>query len=421
MPIHEPSVHSPSESVHADLPGFVQKRIERHTIGRVQQRWAGQHLLRGIQPSPGALHLSSNDYLSLTSEHHLIEAQAQAVLQARHQLLMSAVFLHGDTPTARLEQRLARFMGARNAILCQSGWAANVGLLQAIASEDHPVYLDMNAHMSLWQGAQAARARPIPFIHNDAEHAERQIKKNGQGVIVVDAVYSTNGSLCPLKDFAALAKRRDCVLLVDESHSLGTHGPEGAGLVAQEHLSGKVHFQTASLAKAFAGRAGLITCPDSFKDYFATESYLAIFSSSLRDNELSWFERAADFLQHADERRDRLRAVSRLVRTALVQLGYDVSAGTEQIIALQPGRELLTLRLRDALQARGIFGSVFCAPATALNRSLMRFSMNSELTGKDVERLVGACAEIRDEVRLKDWKCASSAGRRSPMTDLESD
>lgn len=422
MPIsHEPSDHLPGRCAYAQLPGFVHKRIESHTIGRVQQRWAGQHLLRGTPPSSDALHLSSNDYLNLTSELHLIEAQAHAVLMARHQLLMSAVFLHGDTPTARLEQRLARFMRAPDAILCQSGWAANVGLLQAIASEDHPVYLDMNAHMSLWQGAQAARARSIPFIHNDAGHAERQIKKNGQGVIAVDAVYSTNGSLCPLKDFVALAERRDCVLLVDESHSLGTHGPEGAGLVAREHLSGKVHFQTASLAKAFAGRAGVITCPDLFKDYFAMESYPAIFSSSLLEHELSWFERAADYLQIADVRRDRLHAVSRQVRTALAQLGYDVSAGTEQIIALQPGRELLTLRLRDALQARGIFGSVFCAPATALNRSLMRFSMNSGLSEKDVERLVDACAEIRDEVRLKDWKSVSLVASRSPMTDLESD
>jgi CAI-1 autoinducer synthase len=396
-----------AQSDHARLPGFVQSQIETHSVGRVQQRWAGQHLLHGAAPGPDALHLSSNDYLCLATEYPLVEAQARAILQTRHQLLMSAIFLHGDTPMARLEQRLARFMGAQDSILCQSGWAANAGLLQAIANKDIPVYLDIHAHMSLWQGAHAAGARPIAFAHNNAAHAQRQIKKHGPGVIAVDAVYSTNGSMCPLPDFADVAQHHQCALVVDESHSLGTHGPQGAGLVAQHRLADKVHFQTASLAKAFAGRAGLITCPSSFKDYFAMASYPAIFSSSLLDHELTWFEQAADFLQHADERRSRLHSISNQVRTALTELGYDVSAGTEQIIALEPGFELLTLRLRDALQARGIFGSVFCAPATGLNRSLMRFSLNSGLTDDDVDRLIRACADIRDEARLKLWRCST--------------
>lgn len=390
----------------AALPDFVRSRIETHSVGRVQQRWAGQHLLHGATPGPDALHLSSNDYLCLAAEYPLIEAQARAMLQTRHQLLMSAIFLHGDTPMARLEQRLARFIGAQDSILCQSGWAANTGLLQAIANKDIPVYLDIHAHMSLWQGAHAAGARSIAFAHNDASHAQRQIKKHGRGVIAVDAVYSTNGSLCPLADFAEVAQRHDCALLVDESHSLGTHGPQGAGLVAEHGLCDKVHFQTASLAKALAGRAGLITCPTRFKDYFAMESYPAIFSSSLLDHELTWFEHAVDFLWHADERRTRLHSITHRVRSALTQLGYDVSAGTEQIIALEPGFELLTLRLRDALQARGIFGSVFCAPATGLNRSLVRLSLNSELTDEDVDRLIKACADIRNEVRLNLWRRA---------------
>jgi CAI-1 autoinducer synthase len=134
-----PHLRRPQKIVNAPLPDFVQSRIESHTIGRVQQRWAGQHLLRGASPGADALHLSSNDYLCLANERQMIEAQARAILQARHQLLMSAVFLQGDTPIARLEQRLAQFIGAQDSILCQSGWAANVGLMQAIAGPHTPV------------------------------------------------------------------------------------------------------------------------------------------------------------------------------------------------------------------------------------------------------------------------------------------
>jgi CAI-1 autoinducer synthase len=417
MPALQPSHarHSPV-ATHAPFPDFIQSRVDDHFLGRVKQRWSGEHLLHGLNPGPDALHLSSNDYLCLMSERSLIEAQARAMLQSNHQLLMSAVFLYGDTPTARVEKRLARFMGAQDSILCQSGWAANVGLLQAIAKPHVPVYLDIHAHMSLWQGAHAAEARTIAFQHNNAQHAEQQIRKHGRGVIAVDAVYSTNGSLCPLADFADIAHRYDCALVVDESHSLGTHGPEGAGLVAQQQLLSKVHFRTASLAKAFAGRAGLITCPSVFKDCFAMESYPAIFSSSLLDHELAWFDRAADFLQQSDERRARLRAITRRVRNALSELGYDVSTGTEQIIALEPGLEKLTLQLRDALQTRGIFGSAFCAPATGLNRSLIRFSLNSGLSEEDIVRLIGVCGDIRDSVGLTQWRGRRTAKHTAKLT-----
>jgi CAI-1 autoinducer synthase len=103
-----------------------------------------------------------------------------------------------------------------------------------------------------------------------------------------------------------------------------------------------------------------------------------------------------------------LRTITHRLRGKLSELGYDVSGGTEHIIALEPGLEPLTLKLRDALQARGIFGSVFCKPATSLNRSLVRFSMHSELREEDIERLVTVCGDIRNEVKLQSWRHASS-------------
>lgn len=395
--------HAASAAV-AAWPEFVTTRVAGHEVERVQKRWGGSHLLHGRQPGPDAVHFSSNDYLCLLGEDKLVRAQTAAMRGPESELLMSAVFQYGDNPTSRLERKLAAFSGAEDSILCQSGWAANVGLLQSIANERTPVYLDMLAHMSLWEGAHAARARAVPFMHNDAEHAERQIRKDGPGIIVVDSVYSTNGSLCPLADFVEVAERTGSVIVVDESHSLGTHGPAGAGLVAQLGLSRRVHFQTASLAKAFGGRAGLVTCPTSFKGYFAAESRPAIFSSGLLHHELAWFDAAADFIAEADERRTQLHAVSAQVRSALSGLGYNVSAGSEQIIALESGTEEQTLVLRNALQSRGIFGAVFCAPATARDRALMRLTMHACLTAVEIDRLIQVCAEIRDEVNLAGWR-----------------
>jgi len=394
------------------MPEFVTRRMDEHYVTRVEKLLGGEHMHVWAPPQAGAVMLAGNDYLCIANEPALIDAQVRTLQGTQGQMLMSSVFLQEGSFQHRLEAKLAAFMQAEDGVLAQSGWAANVGLLQSIAEPGIPVYLDMLAHASLWEGVQSAQALPVPFLHNSPAHLERQIEKHGGGVIVIDALYSTNGSVAPLLEFVELAERSGSILIVDESHSLGTHGPGGAGLVVQEGLTERVHFRTASLAKAFAGRAGFITCSSHFKGYFLSSSRPAIFSSCLLNHELAWFDAAVDFISRADDRRAALHRNTQEVRARLSELGYCIDDGTEQIIALEAGPEPKTLVLRKALEARGIYGAVFCAPATAKNRSLVRLTLNSGMTQEEIEKLVAACADMRSEVDLINW---SSSSRRKRM------
>ncbi|HJV02964.1 MAG TPA: alpha-hydroxyketone-type quorum-sensing autoinducer synthase [Burkholderiaceae bacterium] len=390
------------------LPDYVTCRMDAHYVTRIEQLLGGEHP-HAWQPTPaGAIFLAGNDYLCLGGEPALVRAQAER-LAGGAALLMSAVYLQEGSPQHRLEHKFARLMGAEDGILTQSGWAANVGLVQCLAGPGVPVFLDMQAHASLWEGVQSAGAEPISFLHNDLEHLRRQVSRRGPGIIAVDALYSTNGSVAPLAGLVALAESTGCLLVVDESHSLGTHGPRGAGLVAQLGLAERVHFRTASLAKAFAGRAGIITCSSKFKGYFLSESRPAIFSSCLLEHELAWFDAAIDFVAAADGRRAALAGIATRVRAGLDALGYNVSDGTEQIIALEPGTEPRTLALRKALERQGVYGAMFCAPATAKNRALVRLTLNAGLDTAQEARIVAACAAIREQVELESW----SSSRRS--------
>ncbi|WP_086924142.1 alpha-hydroxyketone-type quorum-sensing autoinducer synthase [Variovorax sp. JS1663] len=387
----------------AKIPGFLASRIERYYRERVKKTWGGGHIMRGRTPPADALHLSSNDYLSIARHPKIISAMADSVHQNGNGALMSGIFLHGACPQLQLEDRLASFMHAESGILCQSGWCANTGLIQTIANEQTPVYVDILAHNSLWEGIRSAGAKPITVFHNDPEHLERQVLRYGPGIVLVDSVYSTNGSICPLPEIAEICHAEGCVLVVDESHSLGTHGPHGEGLVVALGLLDRVHFRTASLAKAFAGRAGFITCSRQFNEYFKFESNPAIFSSTLLPHEVAGLDATLEVIRHEDWRREQLHANAEILRNNLEELGYNLNDSQSQIISLEAGTEQQTIVLRDALEARGIFGSVFCAPATPKNRSLMRFSINSALTGMDLARIIRACREIRKEVRLDDW------------------
>jgi CAI-1 autoinducer synthase len=396
------------------MPSFVTRRMDEHYVTRVQQLLGGEHLHVWKPAGAHAIMLAGNDYLCIGKQPELLAAQARSLASPHGALLMSSVFLQAGSSQHRLEARLAAFMGAEDGVLAQSGWAANVGLLQTIAAPGVPVYLDMQAHASLWEGVQSAQALGVPFLHNDGAHLARQVAKHGAGVIVVDALYSTNGSIAPLHEIVDIAERSGSILIVDESHSLGTHGPRGAGLVAALGLSERVHFRTASLAKAFAGRAGFLTCSSHFKGYFLSASRPAIFSSCLLEHELAWFDAALDFIAAADDRRAALHANARLVRAGLSELGYNVDDGTEQIIALEAGPEPKTLVLRKALERRGIYGAVFCAPATAKNRSLVRLTLNAGLGQDDCARLLAACADMRREVDMENW----SSTRRSRRLTL---
>jgi len=384
-------------------PEFVTKRVEHYYTERVEKTWNGGHILRGRTPDDNSIVLMSNDYLSLANHPDVIQAQAISLLQQGNGMMMSGVFLDHSSPQKKFEEEMADFMQSESAIISQSGWCANIGLIQSLADESTPIYIDMFAHMSLWEGIQSAGATARAFRHNDPASLEKMICQHGPGVILVDSIYSTSGRICPLAEIADIAQRFGCIFIVDESHSLGTHGEHGEGLVAELGLTNQVHFRTASLAKAFCGRAGIITCPAWFSDYFMQEAKPAIFSSTLLPHEIASLLASLDVIRNDKWRRTRLQENATYLRNALDQLGYNVSASQSQIISLESGDEKQTMILRDALESRGLFGAVFMAPATPKKRSIIRFSVQASMTQQEMQHMIDVCRDVREEVDMINW------------------
>ncbi|MFD8979859.1 alpha-hydroxyketone-type quorum-sensing autoinducer synthase [Streptomyces sp. NPDC059564] len=376
------------------LPEPFRRGIERH-LRRVRDDWDGRHPLHGRPPGPDAVLVNHNDYLGLARHPRIVKAMTEALHAHGTDALMSGVFLHGEHPQLLLEQGLAAHMGAPAGILCQSGWAANTGLLQALLVEPGmPVYIDMLAHMSLWDGARIAGASLHRVRHNDTAHLRRRIIDHGPGVILVDSVYSTDGSLCPLTETAGLAEEYGCVLVLDESHSLGIHGDLGEGMAAALGLTARVHFRTASLSKAFAGRAGFIAaCDEEFTGHFKMGSHPAVFSSTLLPHEIAGLTETLAVVRQDTWRRTRLQAISARVREELTAADLALHGSASHILALVAGDERQVMALRDTLEDHGVFGSVFCPPATPRTRSLVRLSLHAGLTDAQVQRIVDACTQ----------------------------
>ncbi len=373
------------------------KRMEDH-FERLKNSWQGNDIFSGRMPEKEAILLNNNDYLSLSNHPYVASRQAEALLSDEGDLVTSKVFAHVESPIALLEQRYARFMNSEAVLLTQSGWYANVGLLQCITDPNTPLYLDMFAHASLWTGAELAGAPTHPFRHNSPQHLERLIKAHGPGVIAVDSVYSTNGSVCPLPDIAAIARAYDCVLVVDEAHSLGLYGDKGEGMVVSMGLENDVDFITASLSKAFAQRAGMITCSSDFSNYFKYTAHPNIFSSSFLHHEVVALDASLDLIQQVGDHRERLRYNATYLRDRLTEAGFDLSISQSHILPLAAGPESNLLEIRDFLEKHGVFGAVFFAPATAKNKTLMRFSMNAKLNREELDKVAQVCSMLHDNV-----------------------
>lgn len=390
----------------ARISDHLAQRVRREFTTRWETLWQGRSLLHGRTPGPEAVRLDGNDYLNLTGHPHIVEAQSAALRRDGEFVIQSSVFLLDSHPARALEKSLARWVGKDDGLICQSGYSANLGLLQAIADPQTPVYLDSLAHTSLWEGARRAGAPMHAFRHNDPNHLERLIARHGPGVVVVDSVYSTTGALCPLDAMVEVAERAGCMILVDESHSLGTHGPSGAGLCAERGLSHRVHFITASLAKSFAGRAGFMTLPADIRNYVLSTSYPNMFSSCLLPHEIAGLAATLAVIQRSDDARKRLKASTVRLRTTLAGLGYPVAQGSEQIIALEAGSEPATMVLRDSLESNGVFGSVFCAPATSRNRSMVRLTLHAGLADAELDHVEAVAATLAPALRPWNWPIA---------------
>ena len=386
-------------------PDFIRNRTNDYYDRRMKELWQGRHPLQGRSPRPGDIKVRSNDYLCLAGHPHVIESEIAALRSGGHGDAVSRVWIHHERDTIReFEQRVAALMRAEDAVVCSSGYTANVGLIQSFATKGAPVYLDIKAHISLHEGVLSAGARPVLFRHNDPQSLDRALAANGPGLVAVDALYSTDGDIAPLKEFVEVCERHGAALVVDETHSFGVQGPKGAGLVVAAGLAERVHFRTIGLSKAVASRGGVIVCSRHNAEYFRYEALPAIFSTSVMHHEVAGYNAVLDILETEEWRREKLHANHAYVWKGLDALGYNVAASKSQIIALEAGDIRQTITLRDALESRGVFGAIFFPPATPEKRCLIRLNLNCGLSKAELDRIIEVCAEIREEVDMAEWR-----------------
>lgn len=374
--------------------------VDRFIDRYAQKMAASIRFLQCIPPTGSVISLVSNNYLALNQHPAIANVIVDAYVSKPNTLASPALIQSRSHPMIVLEHKLARFTGYASVAVCQSGWTANFGLLKHLAAmRAGPVYIDSSAHSSLYEGAKAGRGNLIKFRHNDMNDLEALIRSNGPGVIVVDAMYSTNGDLCPLADLVTLAERFGCSTVVDEAHSFGAYGTQGQGYVAALGLTDRIDYITASLGKCFASRGGLVASREKNIRFFKGTAEPYVFSSKMLPHEIAQYSITQDIIIAEEWRRLKLQHNARQLRGKLAEAGFDIALSDSHIIGLSCGTGNDDMvRFRDLLFSKGIVGSTFVFPATPRNQPILRLAVRCDLTDEEIQRVASGAADCRKQL-----------------------
>ena len=341
--------------------------------------------------------VGSNNYLGLTHHPRVLEAAAAA--QKRYGSgCTGSRFLNGTLDLHQeLEARLARFLGMESALVFSTGYQTNLGVLATLVGRDDYLFMDKLNHASLLDGARLSLGRTRRYPHGDLDALERQVAESPEQagrLIATDGVFSMEGDIVDLPRLVEIAERHGAELLVDDAHAIGVLGPTGAGTVEHFGLGGRVGIITATFSKSLASIGGVVGAPESVIHYLKHHARSLIFSASMPPASVATVLAALDVIEDEPERRETLWHNTRLMQSALTDLGYDIGGSVTPIIPVVIGEIDDTLLFWKALFDQGVYTNPVLPPAVPPGACRLRISMMATHTPEHVERVRDAFARV---------------------------
>jgi 8-amino-7-oxononanoate synthase len=341
--------------------------------------------------------LCSNNYLGLADDPRLAGAAARAL--ASHGTGAGAArHISGTSSLHRLlEDRLASFVKLPAALLFSSGYAANVGAVQALVGPGDAVFSDELNHASLIDGARLSRAQVFVYRHRDAQHLSDLLHHNRArhraALILSETLFSMDGDEAPLPDLRTLARENEAGLLLDEAHALGVLGPQGRGLAA---ASGVVpDLLVATLGKALGTAGAFVAGAAETVALIQNRARSYVFSTAPMPASAAAAALAVDLVERADDRRRVLLAHARRLRAGLRELGYRLLDGDSAILPVLIGAAEPTMALSAALLEHGVFVHGIRPPTVATGASRLRVTPMATHTEAQITRALEVFAECR--------------------------
>jgi 8-amino-7-oxononanoate synthase len=352
---------------------------------------------------PSGINFCSNDYLGLAMSPALRVAVMDALARAERVGSTGSRLLAGNAREwEELEMEFADFAGTDAALYFTSGYAANVGLLSAVAGRGDIIFSDAANHASLIDGARISGAEKVVFPHCDLAALELalhdRVSQPGWKLVVTESVFSMDGDLAPLREMTVLAKRYGAEMVVDEAHATGVFGVEGRGRVAELGLVDETFAVVHMCGKALASAGAFVCGGSTLKTYLINRARTFLFNTALPPYFAEQIRAALSLARGAEAERARLMAMSARLREDLRAGGWETGKSGSQIVPVLLGENDVAMRIAGELGREGFAVRAIRPPTVAEGTARLRLSLNCSLKDDDVARLVRAMAGARELV-----------------------
>lgn len=367
------------------------------------------------------INFSTYDYLDINGHPEITEEVTRAAVRYGTSAGASRLVGGERPPHRELERAFADLYGVEDCIAYVSGHAANVSTLGFLLGHRDAIFHDGLAHNSLIQGARLSGAARYSYLHNDCDSLENMLQakrhEHKRALIVTEGLFSMDGNIPDLPRIIELKKRYDCMLLVDEAHSLGVLGPTGRG--AHEFFGidpADVDMWMSTLSKSMCGCGGFIAGRRELVEYLKYGSPGFVFSVGMPPVIAAACRKALEIMLREPQRVRRLQDISQFFVRYAAEKGLDTGAAQGYaVVPVMVGDSMLAGFLSNALFKRGIYVMPITFPAVKEGTDRLRFFISAAHTEEHVRTALDALAEELPKV------CKAVEEHRRNCPDMESD
>ncbi len=341
-------------------------------------------LFRQMRLSNG-IDLVSNDYLGLAVHPEISDAMRAALADLPAGSGGSRLLRGHHEIFERVESQLAQFSGTPSALLFGSGYAANIGLLQALVTSDDCIVSDERNHASLIDGIRLTKAETRIYPHQDLSALDSALQRSrkGRAIVVTESVFSMDGDLTPLEEVCDIAERRGAAVVVDEAHATGMYGARGSGRVEELGLRERVLATIHTGGKALGSGGAWVAGSRALCDVMVNRARSFIFSTAPMPVLCAALNAGLQLVAGEPERRTDVHRKSRLLRRALAASG--VSAGGESpIVPIIVGSNDAALSIQSGLMAAGFDVRAIRPPSVAPGTARLRVTVRYPVADEDL-------------------------------------
>ncbi len=340
----------------------------------------------------------SNDYLGLANHPSLVKAFRDAAEQYGVGSGAAHLVCGHSREHHLLEEALAEFTGRDRALLCSSGYMANVGTLNALLDKQDAVFQDRLNHASLLDGGLISGARFQRFLHNDLDNLTQRLRRSSarRKIIAVDSIFSMDGDCAPLIELAGLAEKEGAWLMADDAHGFGVLGQHGAGCAEHFNLTQKqLPILMGTLGKAVGTYGAFVAGSEALIETLIQFSRNYIYTTAIPPAVAAATRASLVLIENETWRREKLHALIAQFRLGAEHLGLNLIDSITPIQAVLVGDVGDTLKISQALESKGFLVGAIRPPTVAQGSSRLRITLGAEHSEDQVDALLTALEECK--------------------------